>query len=81
MSLQALGETGIEQLQINKNILLDKFVETDQNISLISNQKFLPDLDPKSLNNELISLDFHPLTKRYKSSAVYKSTIIHKDRN
>lgn len=63
MSLQALGETGIEQLQINKNILLDKFVETDQNISLISNQKFLPDLDPKSLNNELISLDFHPLKK------------------
>ena len=63
MSLQALGESGIEQLQINKSILLDKLVETDQEISLISNQKFLPNLDPKSLNNELISLDFHPIKK------------------
>ncbi len=63
MSLQALGESGIEQLQINKNILLDKFAETGQEISLISNHKFLPNLDPKSLNNELISLNFHPLKK------------------
>ncbi|MGB5322693.1 BatA domain-containing protein [Lutimonas sp.] len=63
MSLQAMGASGIDQLQVNKNMLLDKLNEKDQEISLISNQKFLIDLDPKSLNNELISLDFHPLKK------------------
>jgi hypothetical protein len=63
MSLQAMGASGIDQLQVNKNMLLDKLTEKDQEISLISNQKFLTDLDPKSLNNELISLDFHPLKK------------------
>jgi hypothetical protein len=63
MSLQALGGSGIDLLQMSKNMLLDKLVETNQEISLISNQKFLHKLDPKSLNKELISLDFHPLQK------------------
>ena len=63
MSLQALGGSGIDQLQMSKNRLLDKLLQSDQEISLISNQKFLHQLDPKSLNKELISLDFHPLQK------------------
>lgn len=63
MSLQAMGESGSDQFQTNKNILLSKLAEADQEISLISNHQFLPNLDPKSLNNELISLDFHPLKK------------------
>ncbi len=63
MSLQAMGASGIDQLQTNKNILLSKLAEADQEISLINNHQFLPNLDPKSLNNELISLDFHPLKK------------------
>ncbi len=63
MSLQAMGASGIDQLQVSKNILLDKLVASGQEISLITNHKNLSKLDPKSLNKELISLDFHPLKK------------------
>jgi len=63
MSLQAVEASGTDQLQKSKNILLDKLALTDQNISLVSNQKFLAKLDPKNLKKELIQLDFNPLPK------------------
>ena len=63
MSLQALGDEGIDQLQISKNILLDKLNQTDQNISFVTNQKYLAKIDSKDLNKELILLDFHPVKK------------------
>jgi len=63
LSLQATGKSGIDKFQSSKNQLLEILDYKDQAVSLISNEKLLNQLDNKSLNKELISLEFHPLKK------------------
>ena len=63
MSMQAKGKTGVGNLELNKNYLLDKFDQMDEEVSLITNQKPISHLDKKSLTKALIELEFYPLKK------------------
>ncbi len=65
MSMQAKGKTGVGNLELNKNYLLDKFDQMDEEVSLITNQKPISHLDKKSLTKALIELEFYPLHTSY----------------
>ncbi len=62
-SMQSKGETSVDQLQQNKNYLLDKIQKTDQSKTLVSNQNYEEGLESRSLTNNLVKLDFHPFHK------------------
>lgn len=63
MSLQAKGENGTDQLENTKNYLLDNLDKLDKEITLVTNQNFEVDLDPKGFGKTLLDLDFHPIDK------------------
>ena len=62
-SMQSKIASGIDQLQLNKNYLLDKAAGIDGIQTLLSNDKYNRELDAKSFKNALVNIDFYPIHK------------------
>ena len=62
-SMQSKVASGIDQLQLNKNYLLDKAAGIDGIQTLLSNDKYNRELDAKSFKNALVNIDFYPIHK------------------
>ncbi len=62
-SMQSKSNSGIDQLQLNKNYLLDNALENYLAQTLVSNQDYADKLDQKSFSNALLKLDFYPVRK------------------
>ena len=62
-SMQSKSNSGIDQLQLNKNYLLDHALENYLSQSFVSNQDYTDKLDQKSFSNTLLKLDFYPVHK------------------
>ena len=63
LSMQAKAAAGTDQLQFNKNQLLDKAVGFEANQTLLSNNKLHDQLDSKTFKNRLVNLDYYPIHK------------------
>ena len=63
LSMQAKAAAGTDQLQFNKNQLLDKAVGLEANQTLLSNNKLHDQLDSKTFKNRLVNLDYYPIHK------------------
>ena len=63
LSMQAKAAAGIDQLQFNKNQLLDKAADLEANQTLLSNKKLHDQLDSKTFKNRLVQLDYYPIHK------------------
>ncbi len=62
-SMQSKSNSGIDQLQLNKNYLLDNSQDNYLVKTLISNEVYAEKLDQKSFSNALVKLDFYPVHK------------------
>ena len=62
-SMQSKSNSGIDQLQLNKNYLLDHALENYLSQTFVSNQAYTDKLDQKSFSNTLLKLDFYPTHK------------------
>jgi len=63
LSMQAKDVGSGDQLQINKNLLIDGLPENDLNYTLITNDKIQENLNLNLLKKALLSVDFHPIKK------------------
>lgn len=63
LSMLAKGSSDIDLLQLSKQSLLEKIDKFDEELTLITNQKFLADLDKNRLNKELLELRAQPFKK------------------
>jgi len=63
LSMQIKAATGIDQLQFNKNHLLDKAASIDGIQTFLSNQNLHGELDSKTFKNRLVNLDYYPIHK------------------
>lgn len=63
LSMQARDKSGGDQLQLNKNILIEGLAENDQSYSLVTNDKTQENLSYSMLTKALFSVDFHPIKK------------------
>ena len=62
-SMQSMASPGIDQLQLNKNSLLDKEGDFKEIQTLISNEKYNGELDAKNFKNGLVNLHYYPIHK------------------
>ena len=63
LSMQAKDKGSGDQLQINKNLLIDGLPENDLNYTLITNEKIQENLNYTSLKKALLDVNFHPIKK------------------
>ena len=63
LSMEAKDKKGGSLLQVNKNLLYDKFPETDLGYTLITNDKILENLDYNLFRKALLDVDFYPVKK------------------
>ncbi|MGI9530603.1 BatA domain-containing protein [Lutimonas sp.] len=61
-SMQAKSNSGLDQLQVNKTFLLDN-PHNFESKTLVTNKEINTELDPKSFDNAVLKLDFHPVSK------------------
>lgn len=62
-SMQVKSNSGIDQLQLNKNYLLDNTQDIYESKTLLTNNELKKNLDTKSFNKAVVKLDFHPVRK------------------
>ena len=63
LSMQAKDKGSGDQLQINKNLLIDGLPENDLNYTLITNEKIQENLNYTTLKKALLAVNFHPIKK------------------
>jgi hypothetical protein len=63
LSMQAKDKGSGDQLQINKNLLIDGIPENDLNYTLITNEKIQENLNYNLLKKALLAVNFHPIKK------------------
>lgn len=63
LSMEAKDNKGGSLLQVNKNLLYDKFPENDLGYTLITNDKILENLDYNLFRKALLDVDFYPVKK------------------
>lgn len=63
LSMEAKDNKGGSLLQVNKNLLYDKFPENDLGYTLITNDKILENLDYNLFKKALLEVDFYPVKK------------------
>ncbi len=63
MSMQARDKNGGDLLQVNKNLLYEKFSENELEYTLITNDKTLENLDYNLFRKALLDVDFYPVKK------------------
>lgn len=62
-SMQSSASLGIDQLQLNKNYLLDQENNFKGVQTLLSNEKYNGVLDAKNFKDALVNLDYYPIYK------------------